>query len=287
MLSLALSLLQDTDPLLLEVNGKGTIPVFQEGIYETRGGKIVDVDAIVKAAERKRFVFVGESHDQKPHHEMQAAIIRALADSGRDVVVGFEMFTRDNQPNLAPWTAGRWTREEFIENSNWKTQWGFDFAIYEPIFSAVRELRLPMVALNVPRDWVRSVGRGGVVALSEEQRKWVPNPDLGNAHHRELFWAMIGGGHPMTGPAAENMYAAQVTWDEGMATSALDHMNGRFSKNVVMVVVAGSGHMMYGQGINYRIRQKTGEAVVNVLCMQAEGPRAVSKGIADFVYVSR
>jgi hypothetical protein len=53
-----------------------------------------------------------------------------------------------------------------------------------------------------------------------------------------------------------------------------------------MVVVAGSGHMMYGQAINYRITRKTGERTLNVVCINSDGPRQVSKGIADFVSVS-
>jgi uncharacterized iron-regulated protein len=91
----------------------------------------------------------------------------------------------------------------------------------------------------------------------------------------------------MTGTQGENIYSAQVTWDEGMATSALDYMNTRHNKNAVMVVVAGSGHMMYGQGINYRITRKTGERTLNVMCLTSDGPREVSKGIGDFVFVSR
>jgi hypothetical protein len=54
-----------------------------------------------------------------------------------------------------------------------------------------------------------------------------------------------------------------------------------------MVVVAGSGHMMYGQGINYRIGRKTGERALNVMCLTSEAPCQVSSGIGDFVFVSR
>lgn len=276
---------QQSDPYLLDINGTGTVTVAPQSFYETKSGKTATTNEIARAAKTVRFVLVGESHDHAKHHAAQAQIIRALAAEGRDVVVGFEMFTRDNQANLAPWTRGMWTKEQFIENANWKTQWGFDFALYEPIFSAVKELRLPMVALNVPRDWVRQVGRTGLSALTEDQRKWVPNPTLDNDNHRALFTAMMGG-HPMTGPQGENIYAAQVTWDEGMATSAVDYMATRFSKNAVMVVIAGSGHVMYDQCISYRIWKKTGERCLNVVCIDAEGPRQVSKGIADFVFVA-
>ena len=283
--ALVLASPQDVDPLLLDVNGRGRITVDQ-GLYRTSDGSLAQIEDVVKAAEGVRFVFVGESHDQLEHHKEQSAVIEGLAEAGRDVAVGFEMFTRDNQRNLAPWTVGMWTRDEFIVESNWKTQWGLDFALYEPIFDVIKQRRIPMVALNVPRDWVRLVGKQGTGALTPEQRQWVPDPFLGNEKHRAVFTAMIGG-HPMAGDQGENMYAAQVTWDEGMATSALDYMKTRLSSKAVMVVVAGSGHMMYGQGINYRIGKKTGERCLNIACITTDGPREVSKGIADFVLATR
>jgi uncharacterized iron-regulated protein len=283
MLSLLLAI-QDVDPYLLDINGGGVVEV-GHGLYRANG-KQATVEEIATAAEGVRFVFVGESHDQAEHHKLQAQVIDALHKAGRDVAVGFEMFTRDNQRNLAPWTRGTWSDEQFVENSSWKTQWGFDYALYKPIFDTVKQHKLPMVALNVPRDWVRQVGRNGLTALTEEQRKWVPDPYIGNEKHKAVFTGLMGG-HPMTGPQGDNIYAAQVTWDEGMATSALDYMAGRFSRKAVMVVVAGSGHMMYGQGINYRITRKTGERTLNVMCLTSDGPRQVSKGIADFIFVSR
>jgi uncharacterized iron-regulated protein len=283
MLSLLLAI-QDVDPYLLDINGKVAI-IVDQGLYRSNGEQAT-VEEIATAAEGVRFVFVGESHNQAEHHRLQAQVIDALHKAGRDVVVGFEMFTRDNQVNLAPWTRGVWTDEQFIENASWKTQWGFDYALYKPIFDVIKRNELPMVALNVPRDWVRQVGRQGIGVLTPEQRKWVPDPYLGNEKHKAVFTGLMGG-HPMTGPQGDNIYAAQVTWDEGMATSALDYMAGRFSRKAVMVVVAGSGHMMYGQGINYRIGRKTGERVLNVMSLTSDGPRQVSSGIGDFIFVSR
>lgn len=282
---LAALLLAQVDPYLLSINGEGTVHV-GHGLTRTSDSRPATPADVAAAADGLRFVFVGESHDQKAHHELQAQVVEALVARGRDVVVGFEMFTRDNQASLAPWSRDYWTEEQFIENANWKSQWGFDYALYKPIFDVVKQNRLPMVALNVPRDWVRQVGRGGIGVLTEEQRKWVPDPFLGNEGHRAVFTSLMGG-HPMTGPQGENIYAAQVTWDEGMATSALDYMATRPNTNAVMVVVAGSGHTMYGQGINYRITRKTGERTLGVMCLTADGPREVSKGIADFVFVSR
>jgi uncharacterized iron-regulated protein len=219
------------------------------------------------------------------HHQAQADVIEALVRDGRQVVVGLEMFTRDNQGLLDPWTMGRWDEPVFIERAKWKEQWGMDYALYRPVFEAVRRHRLPMAALNIPRDWVRQVSRQGADSLTEEQRRWVPPLDLTNQDHKAVFTALIGG-HPLEGQQGINMYSAQVAWDEAMAQAALDFMGGFPNPKRVMVVVAGSGHTMYGQGINWRITKRTGERTLGVVCLTSDGPREVSRGLGDFSFLS-
>ncbi|MCC6404267.1 MAG: ChaN family lipoprotein [Fimbriimonadaceae bacterium] len=271
------------DPLLLPIGRPGTVTV-APGWTRTASGSPASAQEAAKAAEGLRFVFVGESHDNPYHHRAQADMIEALVAEGRLVSVGFEMFTRDNQDSLAPWTLGQWTEVEFIQKASWKTQWGFDYALYRPIFEAVRKHGLPMYALNVPRDWVREVSRSGVESLTPERRAWVPGLDLGWNDHRKVFDSLMEG-HP-PGAALDGMYRGQVTWDTGMAQSAMDAVAKSKNPRRVMVVVAGIGHMMYGVGINGRITAKTGERVLNVACISGSGAREVSKGLADFVYLS-
>jgi uncharacterized iron-regulated protein len=255
-------------------------------VVATRNGKTVSLDDIAKAAANTRYVYVGESHDNPHHHQMQAEVIAALVRAGRNVVVGMEMFTRPNQVNLAPWTMGMWTEEQFIEGADWKKQWGFDFGIYRPIFTVVRDNKLPLIALNLPRDWVRAVGRGGYSALTPEQKAELPEDlYLGNKDHRAIFNSLMGG-HPPSGTQGENIYSAQVLWDEGMADTAIKYMAGRPSANTVMVVVAGSGHVMYGQGINWRVARRTGDKGVTVMAGEAAEPREVARGVGDFFYLS-
>lgn len=280
---ITLAALAFADPYLLPIGPPGTVEV-SPGWTRTSTGQTVSLQDVAQAAQGKRFVFVGESHDNPHHHRAQAEVIEALVADGRLVSVGFEMFTRDNQASLAPWTLGRWTEDEFIEKSSWKTQWGFDFALYRPIFEAVRKHGLPMYALNVPRDWVREVARGGTETLTPERKKWVPGLDLGWKGHRQVFDALMEG-HP-PGAALDGMYRGQVTWDTGMAQSAMDAMDKSNNPRRVMVIVAGIGHTMYGQGINGRITAKTGEKTLNIACVAFDGPREVSKGLADFVFLS-
>jgi uncharacterized iron-regulated protein len=144
------------DPHNLPIGRPGTTTVAVGAIKDMRTLASADVDSFAVAADGYRYVFVGESHDHPEHHKMQAAVIEALVKRGRDVVVGFEMFTRPVQNALGPWTLGKYTESQFVVEADWQKQWGFPFEIYAPIFRATQKHRLPMVALNVPRDWVRS-----------------------------------------------------------------------------------------------------------------------------------
>lgn len=273
---------EPADTYSLEIGVPGKV-LAKRGLTSTATGQPASLADVVMAAKPYNFLLIGESHDNANHHKMQAEIIAALAASGRTVLVGFEMFTRPNQPNLNGWTLGWWTEEEFIQRSNWKTEWGFDYALYRPIFETVKQYKLPMIALNAPRDWVRAVGRGGPGALTPEQQAQFPPIDVTNKNHRAVINSMMGG-HPMTGTSGENMYAAQVLWDTAMADSALKAWRGRGGKaNDIVVILAGSGHVMYGQAINYRIRQQSNRSSLSVVGIE-EADRPVSRGIGDFIY---
>lgn len=285
-LSIALAVQDNAAPdhLLLPIGAKGS-RIVRPGLTDMRTGKQVTMKQFAEAAKGYRYVLIGESHDNFLHHQLQADLISALAEAGRSVSVGFEMFTRPVQSELMEWSGGNQSEDAFIVKSDWKKQWGFDFALYRPIFAAVRKYKLPMVALNVPRDWVRAVGKNGPSGLPEEAKGQVPDLYLDNTDHKKVFEAMLGG-HPM-GPSMNNMYAGQVLWDEGMADTAIKYMSNYPSENRVMAICAGSGHILYSQGINYRIQRRTGEKTLSVVCVDSDEPRSVANGIGEYVFLSK
>jgi hypothetical protein len=96
----------------------------------------------------------------------------------------------------------------------------------------------------------------------------------------------------MTGPKGDNIYAAQCLWDEGMADTALKYVSNRYGKpenmpkNTVFVIVAGMGHGLYKQGINWRIMRRTGMDTLTLIGIEGEKSQSVSRGLADYVYVA-
>jgi len=274
------------DPMRLDIGSRSEVHVQLNQLTQLKDGKAAIAADVAKASDGLNFVYLGENHATRPHQLLQAEIVRALADRGRRVVVGLEMYTRPKQDWLDQWSAGSLAEADFLEKSDWKSQWGFPFEFYKPVFDLAKERKLPMVALNVPRDWVRQVGRNGLKALTTEQRIQLPKEIyLGNKDHKRVFEALMGG-HPMTGPQGDNIYSAQVLWDEGMADTALKWMDRYGDSNTVFVVIAGSGHVMYNQGINFRVNRHSKRRGVTVVMGQAKEASKVSRGLGDFVYIT-
>ena len=268
------------DPWLLDIGSKGSVDVSPGVIVETQSGSRSSLDDIAKAAIGRKFVLVGEEHDNPEAHLWQAKVIEALHKSGRSVIVGYEMIQRPEQFALDLWTLGKLTEPQFLEKVKWQTSWGFDFGLYRPIFDVTRKYGLRNVALNVPRDWIRTVGRTGFDSLPEDVRAQVPPLDLSNDNHKAVFNALMGG-HP---PGSPNVYAAQVLWDEAMADSALKYLaRTPVNNKTVFVVVAGNGHVMYGQGIGWRLAKRTGEKPLTIVTVSGDEPSKVSRGAGDFV----
>ncbi|HWA82388.1 MAG TPA: ChaN family lipoprotein [Fimbriimonadaceae bacterium] len=287
--AISLILQSDIDPNRLPIGPKGeaTVPVGQ--VYDLNRQRRATVLDIVDAAKGKRFVYLGENHGTTPDQQMEAEVIAALVGAGRHVVVGMEMYQRPKQDWLDQWSAGTISEPDFLEKSDWKGQWGFDFAFYRPVFQVVRDNGLPLIGLNVPRTWVHAVATGGFDGLTPEAKGDLPaNMDLGNKEHRQVWNALIGGsGHPMTGPSMDNMYAAQVLWDEAMSDTAIKYLDkAPKDSKTVFVVIAGSGHVMYKEGINWRVAKRHAGDGITVVMVQSDEPATVSRGLADFVYVT-
>ena len=77
------------------------------------------------------------------------------------------------------------------------------------------------------------------------------------------------------------MYAAQSTWDEAMAASVRNAMQGF---DGTMVVIAGSGHCAYNLGINRRVAEKLPVPHATVLPIAvSDWEETVVRSLADFL----
>jgi len=193
-----------------------------------------------------RVVCLGEQHDSPAHHFAQRRALEEIAarstSEHRVFAVGFEMFQLPYQAALSGFVGGSLPEEQFLIDSEYKERWGFDFSLYRPLLATARDFSLQALALNAPKELTRKVGRTGIASLDAGEKEQLPELDLANADHKAYFDAAMSE-HPMPsgGPKAENMYAAQVLWDETMAQTAATWLSHAGESSRLMVF-AGAGH---------------------------------------------
>ncbi len=227
---------------------------------------------------------LGERHDSAADHRWQLATIERLYAGNPALVLGFEMFPRADQPVLDRWVAGRLSEPDFLLRSDWKQVWGFDAALYLPVFRFERDHRIPMLALNVSDRVIHLVARQGWTGVAVADREGVGTPAAPSASYRaRLADAMSGhGGPPMTPQRLQHFIDAQLVWDRAMA-EALAAERARAPRRPV-VALMGDGHLENRDGVPHQLAA-LGVAGVLVLVPAHRLCAPLGRGYADAVYV--
>lgn len=205
----------------------------------------------------KRVVYVGETHDQFPHHAAELEIIRDLLRRGKKIAIGMEMFERQFQGKVDDYVEGRIDERQFLKGTEYFKRWSFDYNLYRPILLFARSEKIPVLALNQKKEIVDKVFRQGMDSLSEEERKSVPaRMDYSDeAYRKRLVEAFEE--HESSGTERfDFFYQAQILWDETMAESIARFFESHPHEQAV--VLAGSGHLEYGSGIPKRAARRMG-----------------------------
>jgi uncharacterized iron-regulated protein len=214
-------------------------------------GAMPDLEAIIPRLAEQRVVFIGETHDRFDHHLTQLEIIRRLHAIHPRLAIGMEAFQQPFQGVLDDYIAGNQSEAEMLRATEYFTRWRFDYRLYAPILRYARAHRLPVIALNLPAELTRKVGREGVAALTAAERAQLPaeidrSDTAYEGRLREVF-----NQHPDSGGGFENFRDVQLLWDEGMAERAVEYLVAHPDHH--MVILAGSGHLARGSGIPRRL----------------------------------
>ena len=259
-------------------------------MFSAETGKAVSFEQMIREMKPVPFVHIGETHNSLPRHELQAKIIRALYEQDKNLAVGLEMYPVTQQEPLSKWSLGILTEAEFIRDGQWYVTWNQNFAFYRPIFALTKANAIPMYALNAPRETISKVRMQGWDALTEAEKAIVPKPDLSHVEHRELLKAifsnenlppqMKGAGMDMM---FEGLYRGQSAWDEVMGANAvrIHALEGR-----KIVVLVGSGHLIYNLGLNRRAFERSKlpyKTVVAVDVPKGKPSVTVSRSLADYI----
>lgn len=286
-------------------------------------GDILAHDKLVEAAAGRSIVMLGEVHPHVEHHRWQLSVISALHGRRPNMVLGFEAFPRAVQPVLDRWVAGELSEEDFLEESGWSRNWGFDPELYLPMFHFARLHKVPMIALNVERDFVSRIRDEGLENIPEEERRGLSEPASPSETYLDSLAVVFaqhlevrdqapadeehgvgedseteGGGDASAATATETpepidvkadprfqrFVKVQTTWDRAMAEALATAAAGPEAPLVVGIL--GTGHLEQGFGVPFQLADLgADDNAVFLPVPPAESCEAYGGEVADALFV--
>jgi len=244
----------------------------------------VDVRMMIDDLSDAPVVFLGERHDAPAHHKLQLQVLESLQARGKQLAIGMEMFEKVSQPALDAWSAGKVPEHAFRKVYQWSWR-HIPWEMYSDIFLFARDNRIPIVALNAPRDIVQAVAKRGFGSLSRTLLAALP-PDV-DARVTEDFLDFMRGyspSHGRSGDAFRQIAEAQMLRNMVMARRINDYLAENPER--VMVVIAGGGHARGVGGIPSELRGNLEYKIVLPPVPPLDG-ESVTVQDADYLLVER
>lgn len=217
-----------------------------------KDGKAVKYEKMMKKLEDADIVLFGESHDNPIAHWLELEVTKDLYDIKKDnLVIGAEMFERDNQVMLDEYLGGLISQSSFESEARLWPNYQTD---YKPLVEFANKNHLKFVATNIPRRYAALVnvkGFEGLDELSDEAKAFLPplpvkyDPDL-NCY--KSLMSMPG----MESHITPNFPKAQAIKDATMGHFILKN----WSKGKLLIHYNGSYHSDNFESINWYLKQE-------------------------------
>ncbi|MFW6010943.1 MAG: ChaN family lipoprotein [Desulfosalsimonas sp.] len=252
-----------------------------ETILSSSGKGPVSFETMIKDLSNTRIIYVGESHSNARHHEIQLRILKALYQRCPELSVGMEMFSRPYQEVLEQWKDSGIGKKDFIRRVHWYANWKYDYGLYEHLLDFIRDKRIPVYALNIAFHIPSKIAAGGMNSLLPEDAARLPDHvNLSNKEYREHVREIFEQhGFARRHYEFENFFQAQCARDEVMAETISLRLN-----KAPMIVLAGKGHIANNYGIPDRAYARTGACFKTVLPVSQDREHDLQE--ADYLLVT-
>ena len=265
------------------------IPGVQEAFHRNQildlaSGSVVSFDLLMDRASTEEVICVGENHNDPAHHLIETQILQGLFARDPSLTMAMEFFQQDQKGVLDKYTLGNMSEEEFLEEINWEKTWGFPYYFYRPLLLAAKQHGTRILALNAPRQIVKKVARGGLSALTEDERKEIPQDiDLSNQSHRDYVREVYELHEQGDLKSFEFFYQAQCVWEETMARNIAEFLKTHDER---VLVFSGNGHIVRKFGIPDRVQRRRPVSVVTIMPFSLRKTVTLERDMADFLWLT-
>ncbi|MDX1650909.1 MAG: ChaN family lipoprotein [Brumimicrobium sp.] len=219
-------------------------------IYNSRGKK-VSFEKMSADLRKQNIILFGELHNNPISHWMQLELIKSLHKQG-SIVLGAEMFERDDQKLLEAYLEGKIEEREFDSLAGLWINYETD---YKPLIEYAKRNHLNFEATNIPRRFANMVYKEGFTSLdslSENEKKWIAplpiayNPELPG--YKEML-------NMMPGHSNENLPKAQAIKDATMAYFIYQGFKKQQASESTFLHFNGTYHSKNYEGIYWYLKE--------------------------------
>jgi uncharacterized iron-regulated protein len=247
-----------TTPQAWQESGGATHPLVGQ-IYRVADGRPVSEADLLEAAAAADFVLIGESHDNRDHHRLQAQIVSALQrDARRPRAVAFEMISADRQLDVVEYLNAQPGDAAGLGAAvDWAASGWPDWAVYEPIARAALANGAQIVAADLNQEQTRAVFDQGAHALRTSfVRRTGLDRDFSASVTSELRDELRIAHCDQAPPQVlSGMYRVQRARD-AMLADRLAATSGRAGG----ILIAGNGHVRKDRGVPWYLARLQPEA---------------------------
>jgi len=225
-------------------------------------------------------LWLGEHHNSAADHSVQAQLLQAIHERrGRNrgpVAVGLEQVQVKFQSVLDDFSQGKLSTAEMRRRVEWDKRWMWPFEVYQPIFETARDLKMPLIALNVNSEDLELVEKGGLPGLPRDRlQQYIADVNgfaefAGRQEFREyvdyvirpsydvhqalgLLQYTIAGERLDDIMPFRNFLSGRILWDEAMASAAFKWTKS--NQDGLMVGLVGADHVKFHDGIPGRFER--------------------------------
>jgi len=133
-------------------------------IYDLESRQPISETELLQRLQQADLIMIGEKHDNKDHHMLEARLLKALTNGPDKPAVVFEMLNRNQQPLLNGLKDSR-SLASMKSDLNWNSR-GWSWDDYGPLFQLTHQSQAPLIAGNISRQQVSTIYKDGANALS-------------------------------------------------------------------------------------------------------------------------
>lgn len=224
---------------------------FAGSIVDLRSQRVIDESALLAALATADIVLLGETHDNRDHHLLQARLVEALGTSVNGVV--FEMIETDHQQAVIEYLQQHPGDTTGLGPAiGWDERGWPDWSMYEPVAAATLAIDAQIVAGSLPRETIEGLLTDGTKGLDPALADRTGLTEPLEPMLEEHMLRTIAEAHCGLTPADRLPAMALVQrGQDAMMADRLAAIRGRDKS----VLIAGSGHVRRDWGVPLHLRR--------------------------------